>query len=271
VTGTVNNECVIGCPVFFNDDGTVCKERNGYVEYQGFILKDFSMFSLHRKSTIEFEIIEEFVNYLVEKFNSFSFSQHYSLSDLRPFQWYNYHEAEASHFKIDLRYTAIVDTSLYQNNYREYFLSLPRKRRRYKQSSNIYCSDDIDIMHYLLEKTYSRQNIKYTEATKGLLTMMINSAIEYRYGELLVANYAGNNISAGFYLIGTRGYYYVLAGTDPNFYDTDVANHMVLHIISNAFKHHVQSFDFIGANSPNRGAFKLAYNSKLQPYFIVSI
>ena len=34
---------------------------------------------------------------------------HYNFEDLRPFQWFNYHEPDKPKYKIDIRYTSLIN------------------------------------------------------------------------------------------------------------------------------------------------------------------
>ncbi|MGL1204118.1 hypothetical protein ACSTK0_24630, partial [Vibrio parahaemolyticus] len=53
------------------------------------------------------------INYLVgevhKKYKHFYLSQNWTFDDVRPFQWYNYHNIDEGNFSLKLRYTALID------------------------------------------------------------------------------------------------------------------------------------------------------------------
>jgi hypothetical protein len=71
------------------------------------------------------------------------------LADLRPFQWHNYHEPDKGQFKIDLRYTGILDLKKY-SNFDEYLVSVRSVRRQeYKKASQtlkVQFSNDVELL-----------------------------------------------------------------------------------------------------------------------------
>jgi hypothetical protein len=50
-----------------------------------------------------------------QRYDRISFCLHYRVEDLRSFQWFYYHEPQHGQFRMDLRYTGLLDLSAVQN------------------------------------------------------------------------------------------------------------------------------------------------------------
>mgnify|MGYP006107665111 CR=1 FL=1 len=65
--------------------------------------------------------------------------------------------------------------------------------------------------------------------------------------------------------------YLLIGGNDPNYRDTGNSTFIILSSIKDAFDNGISEIDFVGVNSPNRGDFKLSFNSVLRPYYKVEL
>ena len=57
----------------------------------------------------KFSITQEVINKIFINYKNLELNLHYNFEDLRPFQWLNYHEPDKPKYKIDIRYTTLIN------------------------------------------------------------------------------------------------------------------------------------------------------------------
>ena len=124
-----NNQLKMGA-IILKQHGKPIKPLYPFTMYQG-ILFDNSIYNMprHRRVKKVLEITQYLLANLKEYYNRISFCLHYSVEDLRSFQWFNYHTPEKGQFLITLRYTGILDLSTW-NSFDQYLLDIRKVRRQ---------------------------------------------------------------------------------------------------------------------------------------------
>lgn len=140
---------VAGTVVLYSSRGEARTSVFPFTQYQGMLLSDNSIKAAHSQITHDFKVVEYFIRQLTEHYKGCCFCHSWRLADLRPFQWHNYHEPDKGQFKIDLRYTGILDLKKY-SNFDEYLVSVRSVRRQeYKKASQtlkVQFSNDVELL-----------------------------------------------------------------------------------------------------------------------------
>ena len=274
VTCYHKGKILAGVPVIYTDSGQPVDGVFPFTQYQGMLLADNSSQAAHSQITHEFRVLESFVAQLTARFNRFCLCHSWRLRDLRPFQWHNYHEPQHGQFKIDLRYTGILDLSRF-DDFDDYLSSVRTLRRReLKKASPVFVlgnSNDGVLLDQLHAKTFARQKIDRTSRESKLVKSILQHAIAGGYGKMSCATLEERPASASVFLYDDRTAFYLFGANDPEYRDTGSATLLMMHMIKDACARGVREIDFVGVNSPNRGDFKISFNAELRPYFITSI
>ena len=257
---------ILASAVIFKDFG-----RIPYSLYQGISISKFSL-SNQKKLIKNFTIISEFLNLIILKYDKVFFTLSPNFTDLRPFQWLNFHEEDKPKFNLDIRYTGII----YLDNFKDfadYLKTIRSVRRRTINHANrnklkVLESNDIDLFIDLFKKTFDRQSIEVSNLE--MVRSIILSSIDYGYGRMTFCVDDCNNVHSGMVILKDKySAYYAFGASDPEYRKSDAATVLMGDSIKNAFDHELRQFDMCGVNSPNRGDFKLSFNANLIKYFEV--
>ena len=200
--------------------------------------------------------------------------------DLRPFQWWNYHQLNKPRFEIDLRYSARLNF-LNQLSENELFLKFRADDKRKKIRKSLRdkllmtrwgVSYEVDEYIELYSNTLKRTGGELASAEKNILTRMIKlvnngiqNSIQFKMIELLDAS---NNSIQGFQLIlvGKRSIYAIAQSTSYSSMRNN-GNLLLTFEALNYANSNKCIFDFNGANSPNRADDKHAFGAEITTYF----
>lgn len=274
VTCYDKDSIVAGTIIIYSNSGKPIGSPFSFTQYQGILFADKPTAAAHSRITYEFKLLEYLITQLTANFNTLCLCNSWRLSDLRPFQWHNYHETEKGKFNIDLRYTGVLETNKYRD-FDDYVSSIRKvKRQEFRKSSQslkLETCDNEDILDELHAKTFSRQNIERTQQESTLVRSILRHAIEGNYGTMCIATLNDEPVSAILFLYDDRTAYYLIGANDPLYRNTFAGTFLLTSMIKDAFERGIREVDFVGVNSPNRGDFKIAFNAELKPYFITSI
>lgn len=213
------------------------------------------------------------LGYLENIYSKISFSNHYTVQDMRPMLWHNYHDRTASHYKIDIAYTSVK----YIKD--DVFINMRSTRKyEYKYAKNKYglkCVDgscDIYSFMNLYQKTFLRQEINLDKSTLCMVENIVRTALNNRYGFMRYAiDINGDVISAVFILYHDDTAYYIFGANDPAQRKKGGGTFLLVNAMEEAKKMGLTYFDFVGVNSPMRGSYKLSFGGELKPYYICSL
>jgi len=241
-----------------------------YQPYGGIIIKDLSGLNDYRRNYLVYCILEKFASYLFDNYSQVRMNFHWDILDMRPFIWFNYHDREKGYFKVSARYTSLLnisnpkDTSGYQ----------VLRRRSLKASEKANCctieTDNVDVLNRLHEKTFNRQGIRRSEEEGVYLTNICKHLIKLKKGHLFITKAESKPASGSFFLVDSFRAYYLFGATDPKLrgYESGTKNLYDAFCYLNS-ENGCEEIDFVGVNSPQRGAYKLSFGGKLVPYFLV--
>ncbi len=204
-----------------------------------------------------------------------SFCLHPAFEDLRGFSWFHYHQPERGRFRIELRYTGMLEASALAD-WEAYLESIRRLRQReYRKACVgglvVEKSQDVGTLERLHQLTFERQGIAVPEREARLLRRISCAALQHGFGELLVCrNAGGETLAATLFLYDARCGYSLFGATDPQQRDTGAYTFLILENLLRCRERGVARVDFVGVNSPNRGDYKLSFNFKPVPYFVAT-
>jgi hypothetical protein len=273
VTCYEKGQIVAGAVLIYSEAGEPIARPYPFTQFQGVLLTGSAGQSAHSQITHEFKVVEYFISQLTEHYKKCCLCQTWRLSDLRPFLWHNYHEPDKGLFKLDLRYTGILDLEKY-DNFDAYLSSIRSCRRQeFKKASQMlkldFSSDEgtLDSLHAM---TFERQSIERGNQDSVLVRSICKHAIAGSYGKMSVALLDEKPVSAVLFLYDDRTAYYLFGANDPAYRNTGAGSFLLLQMIKGAFEQGMKEIDFVGVNSPSRGDYKISLNAELKNYFITS-
>lgn len=273
VTCSEKGRILAAAIVILSDAGEPIKGVCPFTQYQGILLADNSHLEPHSRYAYEFKVVEFFLNALANRYKHCCFCQSWRFSDLRPFQWFNYHEPQKGLFKLDLRYTGILPLERYES-FEHYLASIRTVRRqeyhKARKSLEIVTSQDEVILDDLHDKTFQRQGLQRSPREASLVRSITAQALAANFGFLKIALFEGKPIAAILYLADDRTVYYLFGANHPEFRKMNGGTLLVAEMIKDAFALGVSEVDFVGVNSPHRGDFKLSFNAEMKPFFVAS-
>jgi len=262
---------VVGAPILLDEEGKPILRAVAFCMYNGLLFSDVAK-KTHSRYPFQFTVAEEFLQRLEDEFGEYFLCNHWGLEDLRPFLWHNYHNHAGRHFETSLRYTAILDLSAYANF--DELLSGVRSVRRQEYGKRMKDEtivvrevDDFVELDELHKLTFARQGIVRPDQDGETILGLAENSVRLNKGMVLGAFAGEQMVAATLFLTHKNSCYYLLSATDPEYRSSFSTTLLVLKNIEFFMNRGLKFVDFIGANSPNRGDFKLSFNAELRPYF----
>ncbi|MFA6963152.1 MAG: GNAT family N-acetyltransferase [Patescibacteria group bacterium] len=272
VTCAEDNKIVAGLVVLFGDDGPISGVFP-FTEYQGLSLADNSALEPHRRQSLEFKVTEFLIAECTEHYGQLCLCHSWRLVDMRPFQWFNYHEPEKGVYNLVLRYSAVLDLRKHES-FDEYLGTIRKVRRQEikKAFENLKIEeiDDEMVLDDLHDKTFKRQGIERDEKESLLLRSITKSALDNHYGRLTCVKVDGVPVAANLFIFDDRSGFYLFGANHPDYRNLNAGTLLLADAVRDAMDKKLSEVDFVGANSPNRGDFKLSFNPELKPYFVTT-
>ena len=245
-----------------------------YSLYQGIALLPLTG-SEHSRVSQSLKIIEACSGALAERYRSFALCQSPAFTDLRGFQWFNYHTPQHGRYQLDLQYTGIINLAEYESH--DHYLTTIRSSRRQDAKKagrlNMKVEESADVAEFmrLYRLTFDRQDIEVDERSLLKVTRIVEESLNTGIGRLVLCRDAhGVACSAVVTLQDARCVYYMFGATDPEFRSTGAHTALLLDRIGDAREAGRMKFDMVGVNSPQRGDFKTSFNAKPVPFYSLS-
>jgi len=258
--------------VVIEDRGSMHVAPCMYAAYQGILFShSVSMLASLKRVTREFRLTEYLIQVMCERYGNFSMALSPSFKDLRPFLWHNYHENNAPHFTINNRYTATLELSdFHLQNYLKSIRTVRRQEFK-KSTAEITETKNSELFLDLYAKTFERQEITMSSKDLELVNRLITSALTNGFGRLSMATTIDGVASMALFIYDSNCAYYLLGANNPDLRSSGASTALMIDNICHMAKLGLTKLDFIGVNSPNRGDYKLSFNSVLTPYFEVQL
>ena len=264
--------CVAGIPILEDANGKMARCPYPFVPYQGLMFSlALSKMANHKRVTNQFRITEAIIKKLTEDYTNPQLTLNPNFNDIRPFLWHNYGKTDGAKFLVQTRYTAKLDLSNF--NFNSYLMTVRSVRRQEfkKNTAKIYETNEIDIFLTLYREMFFRQGITVDESAIELIKKICLSALDGGYGRLCKAQVDGEIHAMTFFLFDKNSAYYLFAANNPVHRNSGSATALMFDNIKWAAEKGLEKLDFVGANSPNRGDFKISFNAILSPYYEIKL
>jgi len=268
-----NQSIMLGAIIVKDEDG---RPVSAPFMYHGVLVgRAISNYPTHKRLKKTLELVDELLAWLSAKYDRISFSQHHSFEDLRGFQWFHYHKPEKGLFRLDIRYSALLDLS-HMGGMDEVIAGVRTVRRQeyrrcLKEGYVIEEVDSADALNQLHAMTFERQGLQRSKSEEFMATGLAQTAVEQGFGRILLCKSAdGAAASASLFLFDEKSAYYLIGANNPAHRNSGSGTLVVLEQIRRSMEQGVTSIDFVGANSPHRGDFKTSFNARLVQYVDVA-
>ncbi len=228
----------------------------------------------HRLVSRRLEVYESFISKFENEFGSFTCSLPIGLTDVRAFDWWNYHNEKKPRVKIYPRYTAQIicsDNSFkIEKSYREV---RRQELRKIKKLDNFYTCEDIEpeIIYELYSSILSKQNLKTNKSTKSSINKLFKIATTENGFLNVIKNKKNDELIYISLILRAKGVSnLVLSITNDNYRNTGFSVFGIHSTIQKSITLGDLIFDFNGANSPKRSDDKHSYGAEEKLYFNIS-
>ena len=217
-------------------------------------------------------IYSKFIDFFLQNFNEVNFQLHYSLLDIRIFDWWNYESKNKKRFKITPKYSAIINLS--KKNLKK-IMSDYRYVRRYEIKNFIEMQDKLETCNQDIEKMcnlyLNNSSAKYTKNEEKNLRDDIQTLCNLAnkgFGKISCFKDKKTNqlIYFSVVLFDNNSVHLVLNSCEKKWKKIGIMAWGINNLL-NDYINKFNSFDFNGANSPLRGDDKHSYGAEEKLYF----
>jgi len=251
-----------------------------YLIYSGICFARHTNNQNHAQRLSErFEISSFLASELAQKYEAIEFALGPSVSDIRPFLWYNY-DNNGSRYSVDIRYTTslpiadflstnkLEDISIYRNA-----SSARRQQIRYSKRDGVFTEEinDVNLFVDFYRSTMSRQGININLSTYDKLAAFVDALIRNGVARIYLASTADKRPgSIAVFANSLKKAYYLFGANDPELRNSPTGTAVLWDSYRFLCSHNIEEVDLEGVNSPHRGWFKLSFGGKLIPYYQIN-
>ncbi len=215
-------------------------------------------------------ITEQAMNTLSRHYDEFQLCLHPDITDVRGFDWFNYHSPDNGRAVISPRYTAQI--VLDDDQIRKSARGSRRREESYAHSrENLHFTTDgtTDELLDLWQQSHSRQNIRLSESEISITKGFSDYIIQNEIGIIATTRDAdGTAQTAGLLLFDFNGMVHLpVVGTSETRYGGTL---LYFSIMDTAVEKGFTTLDFNGANSPARAYFKHSIGGEAYLYFHIA-
>lgn len=247
-------------------------DENGVVEviYGGIVYANMSGFKEYKRIEKRFAASEKIAAFLFDSYPEVHLSNYCDVTDMRAFQWHNYHDRPKGFYQVEVRYTSLLDIhpDRLLKNCKEVRLNSLKTAAKAELQSEI--STDIAKLDRLHELTFQRQGLVRREDEGVFVRNVAERLIQEGCGRLFITSKQGVPASAAFFGFDQKRAYYIFGASDPEFRKTESGTENLFFSFKNMYADlGLTEVDLLGVNSPQRGGFKLTLGGRVIPYFQV--
>jgi lipid II:glycine glycyltransferase (peptidoglycan interpeptide bridge formation enzyme) len=272
-----NDQIKCGMPIYSNNSSNI--EEHNLLIYSGPLYCSPGMDqNTAQINDDKYQAGTTIANYIMENFGSSHFATTPGVSDIRPFQWVNYHSDKAK-FRVDLRYTTILDiseladaentelTQLFKNT-----ATLRRReiRKALQQGFVVQEHFNPEILLQLYGASMERQGLVVSDVEKTEMVAVMTNLVNANKGGMYICYDQQQPLNALFFGIHNNQACYLYGGTNPQTRYLPSGTFIFWKAFHQLSKQGVESVDLEGVNSPQRGWFKLSFGGRLCPYYWIS-
>lgn len=229
---------------------------------------------VYRRLQIEMQVYTKLIERLLDEYGEIRASIMPKITDVRVFDWWNYHERESKRFQISPRYTAILPDLHRISHIEKYFRGDRRRQIKSVQlMQDIYLVNECENIELsgLYESTLNSQQIVVDLETHNAIATY-NNLVKQGFGTFIGFRdrETGTLVSAALLLISKKTGNLVLRLVDPSLRKRGIMAWTTLAAIQRIKDLGCETFDFNGANSPRRGDDKHSYGAKPILFFEIN-
>ena len=222
----------------------------------------------HKLFKITLDVYNNIIEKLISEYGEIQNELHFSLNDVRAFQWWNYNKKNK--FQITPRYSAIIHAKKINddNDILKNFRYVRRYEiKKFKKEINYFITDQIknnEIIE-MYKNTLGKDISSETEQTLNdflTLSKKINSEI------ICLKNKKNEEIISASLLIDSKNYSNLILNLNNKKYKEIGSAPTSIFEILKIKKNKI--LDFNGANSPDRADDKHSYGSETKLFFTIS-
>lgn len=265
----------LGAVLLRDEAGRVIQQPYPFSLYHG-VLLDQAVWGqpLHRAVSTSLRSVDFLLAELGRREQRISFCLHHTFRDLRSFSWFNYGLPEGGQWQVRVRYTGLVE--LGAASFDDYLAGIRKIRRsEYRRCQQagfvVEPSDEVGAFIELYRQTFARQGIALEDTVVQLVWAITEAALARGFGELLVCRSAGGRaVSATLFLHDRACSYYLFGATDPEFRREGVGAYTLATAVRRSLERSISRIDMAGINSPARGDYKVSFNARPTPFYVVT-
>jgi|GEM_PF-4191223 len=242
-----------------------------FQNYCGLLLGKIDTGNFSSAVHLVYEATEVIAEVLFQKYDNVYLYNHWSIVDIRPFLWLNYHQRDRGTYTANIQYTAIVNIN--QPEDRSGWQTLRRRDLAKAEKARLVTKTctEIETLSRLQQETYERQNIKRSSRQVEVLPRLIETLFSHDSGVILVTYSDSEPMAAALFSYDDQRAYFMLGGSSDEGRKLGAGTKL----ISDSFlyfhqKQGLAEMDLVGANSPSRSSFKLGFGARLQPLLSVT-
>jgi hypothetical protein len=204
-------------------------------------------------------VIDEIEKLPIKKYRQY---YHYNFTNWLPFYWRGY--------KQTTRYTYVIDKNkTIDEIYKGFDGQIRKALKKAEKSLEVKENLDSKIFYSLVEKTYSRQNIKIPFGYDTLKNIYKNLEENNSLKIFYAVDKEKNIHSAVLMGIDQESVYYLISGTDEKFRNSQALTLLIYQGILLAIKEN-KKFDFEGSMKKNIEIFFRKFGAEQKQYFDIS-
>lgn len=223
-----------------------------------------------------FKIATFIAGELAKIYKTVNISLHHSITDIRPFLWFNYGTAQPK-YEPTIMYTSRVHIGDFNKDLKNeditLFLNASSSRRqeiRYAVKKGVITKKEFEADYFVdfYDKTMKRQNIEVENNVLDEMKTLITGLFEVGLGEMFVSYTAKGDVgSMAFFCFDNKRAYYLFGANDPDLRDSHTGTAVLWDSFQYLSQDGIKEVDLEGVNSPKRGWFKLSFGGTLETYF----
>lgn len=229
----------------------------------------------HRKLAYTNSIYESFIQKFKNEYKYITFSNSTNLTDARFFLWKNHDNNSDEKYIITPRYTAQI-TKITESTIEDIAANFRPARRRHVKNAlrqeffikKSKKTDQLDAIQELYKSTLDRQNKPTQQSTLDQIARIIQEIPEENSLCIEVYSPIANKLAFFSLLLYEKKIANLVINlTNIDYRDTNVSSLGILECIRTAKELGCDTFDFNGANSPNRADDKHSYGAEEKLFF----
>jgi lipid II:glycine glycyltransferase (peptidoglycan interpeptide bridge formation enzyme) len=262
---------IVGC---FRDDlllGGICFEeatvaglkiiRNPLLTpFIGIHFANNSGMNPNKRASLEKDILNQTLIFLENNYKRVVINNHYSIQDIRAFNWRDYQTIVRYTYIVDLKN---IDVALEKIESRTKY----EIRKCEKNNINVISSKETDTFYELLNTTYKRKGLK-CPVSKNRIKNIFKTLKSISKCKMYFAFDSEENLLSAIFIIWDKDTaFYLMGANNPDFRKYGAANLLLKTAMEDLAKRGIKFFDLCGANNAGISLFKRGFGGELKVYY----